>query len=334
MAKRPTILDVAERAGVSKSLVSLVMREPERVSDASREAVLRAAEELGYRPNAVARSLVQQRTHVFGVVLADLHNPFYADVADGIEAAAAGAGFRTMLASGYLDPERERASVETLLEHRVDALISIGSMMEVSEFEKVAESIPVAAIGREAGLAAIDTVGVDEEAGARLAVEHLISLGHRDIVHIHAGNAAGAPGRREGYEKAMSEHGLEAHIRSVAGAYTEAGGAKAMAEILDSGQVPTAVFAPNDTAALGAMDVTDSAGLAIPGDISLVGFDNLAISSLPRIGLTTVGQPREELGGLAVSLVLERLNEHRATPRRVVVLPFLVIRDTTGRPRR
>jgi len=333
MLKRPTILDVADRAGVSKSLVSLVMREPERVSDASREAVLKAAEELGYRPNAVARSLVQQRTHVIGVVLSDLHNPYFADVAEGIESAATAAGFHSMLSSGYLDPERERASVETLLELRVDAIISVGSMMDISELEKASELVPVAAIGVETESTAIDTVGVDEVAGARMAVEHLISLGHRDIVHIHAGRAAGASGRRTGYEEAMSDHDLADRIRCVEGAYTEGAGARAMAEILGSGRVPTAVFAPNDTAALGAMDTIDSAGLAIPGDVSLVGFDNLTIAGLPRIGLTTVGQPREDLGEWAVRLVLERLNEDRVVPRRVVVPPFLVIRDTTGSPR-
>jgi DNA-binding LacI/PurR family transcriptional regulator len=332
--KRPTILDVAERAGVSKSLVSLVMRDPDRVSDASREAVLKAADELGYRPNAVARSLVQQRTHVIGVVLADLHNPFYADVADGIEAEAAAAGFRTMISSGFLDPAREKASVETLLELRVDALISTGSMMEISDLEEAAKSVPVTVVGRYTDSPAIDMVGVDDAAGAREAVEYLIALGHRNIVHIHAGTFAGAPGRRTGYEEAMRAGGLGENIRSFPGAFTEAGGAKAMADILNSRDVPTAVFAPNDAAALGAMDVIDSAGLAIPDDISLIGYDNLGIAGLPRISLTTVGQPRARLGEDAVRLILERLQHNRTVASHVVVPPSLVVRATTGPPRR
>ena len=131
----------------------------------------------------------------------------------------------------------------------------------------------------------------------------------------------------------MRAHGLERWIRSVAGDFTEAGGAKAMADILQSGNIPTAVFAPNDFSALGAMDVIDSAGLQIPGDISLFGYDNLTISGLPRIALTTVGQPRATLGEEAVYLVLERLNEGRDLVRRMVVPPFLVIRSTTGPPR-
>jgi DNA-binding LacI/PurR family transcriptional regulator len=331
--KQPTILDVADRAGVSKSLVSLVMREPERVSEASRRAVLQAAKELGYRPNRVARSLVQQRSSVIGVVLSDLHNPFFADVADGIESAAAASGYRTMLSSGFLDPERELAATDTLLEQRVDALILMGSMMDVGQIEQVASSLPVTVLGRYTESPLLDTVGVDDAVGAREAIDYLVGLGHANIAHIHAGTAAGAPRRRHGYEMAMREHGLERYIRCVPGDFTEAGGAKAMTEILQKGDIPTAVFAPNDFSALGAMDAIDSAGLRIPGDISLFGYDNLTIAGLPRISLTTVGQPRTTLGEEAVHLVLERLNEGRRIARRVVAPPYLVIRSTTGPPR-
>ena len=331
--KQPTILDVADRAGVSKSLVSLVMREPDRVSDASREAVLEAAEELGYRPNAVARSLVQRRTKVIGVILSDLHNPFFADVADGIEEAAFQNGYRAMLSSGFLDPKRERGAIDTMLELRVDGLIMLGSMMKVAKIEKVAVSLPVTLLGRHTRSKIVDSVGVDDSAGAQEAVDHLVAQGHRDIVHIEAGTAAGAPRRRSGYEKAMMRHGLADHIRLVRGDFTEGGGAIAMTEILESGNFPTAVFAPNDFAALGAMEAIDAAGLDIPGDISLVGYDNLALAALPRIGLTTIGQPRADLGREAVHLVLERLDEQRESARHVVVPPNLVVRATTGPPR-
>ena len=326
--KQPTILDVAERAGVSKSLVSLVMREPERVSDASREAVLQAAAELGYRPNAVARSLVQRRTMVFGVVVSDLHNPFFADVADGIEEAAIQHGYRAMLSSGYLDPKRERKAIETMLELRVDGLIMLGSMVKVAKIEKVAATLPVTLLGRQTRSKVLDSVAVDDSAGAMQAIDHLVSLGHEKIVHIHAGTASGAPRRRSGYEKAMRRHGLEPRL--VKGAFTESGGAAAMREVLESGDVPTAVFAPNDFAALGAMEVIDKAGYSIPGDISLVGYDDLTIAGLPRIALTTIGQPSADLGAGAVQLLLERLEDDRAVSRHVVVPPHLVIRETTG----
>ncbi len=330
--KQPTILDVAARAGVSKSLVSLAMREPERVSEANRVAVMRAAEELGYRPNAVARSLVQRRTHVIGVVLSDLHNPFFADVADGVEAAANAAGYRAMLSSGYLDPKREVTALETMLDLRVDALILMGTRLEMEKVEGVAGSVPLTLVGRHTTSTLVDSVGVDDAVGAQEAIEYLIGLGHSRIAHISAGRAAGAPRRLEGYQRAMTAAGLQDHIRVVPGDFTEAGGAKAMAEILQSDAIPTAVFAPNDFSALGAMNVIDSAGLSIPGDISLFGYDNLAIAGLPRISLTTVGQPRRTLGEEAVHLVMERLNGDRDIVRHVVVPPFLVIRDTTGPP--
>jgi len=331
--RQPTILDVAELAGVSKSLVSLVMREPERVSESSRMAVLKAVKKLGYRPNAMARSLVQQRSHVIGVVVSDLHNPFFADVADGIEAAAAEAGYRTMLSSGFLDPQRERAALDSLMEIRADGLIIMGSRMDPDLIETVAASVPVVVLGRYTESRFLDSVGVDDSVGAMEAVDYLVNLGHQRVVHIHAGTAAGAPRRLQGYEKAMKSHGLDDYIRSVAGDFTEAGGSKAMTEILGSGDVPTAVFAPNDFSALGAMNVIDSAGLRIPEDISLFGYDNLTIAGLPRIALTTVGQPRAQLGEEAVGLVLERLDEGRDVVRHVVVPPFLVIRSTTGPPR-
>ncbi len=330
--KQPTILDVAERAGVSKSLVSLVMRKPDRVSDASRRAVLAAAEELGYRPNAVARSLVQRRSNVIGIILSDLHNPFFADVADGIEEAAALQGYRALLSSGYLDPEREQAAIEMMLELRVEGLIMLGSMMKVAKIERVATSVPVTLLGRHTRSKTLDSVGVDDSAGAQEIVDYLVELGHRKIVHIQAGSAAGAPRRRAGYEKAMRRHNLDEHIRLVKGDFTESGGAKAMKEILEGGDLPTAVFAPNDFAALGAMEAIDAANLAIPGDISLVGYDNLALAGLPRIALTTIGQPRTDLGREAVHLVLERIDGDRESARHVVVRPSLVARSTTGPP--
>lgn len=328
--KQPTILDVADLAGVSKSLVSLVMRQPERVSESRRQAVLAAAEELGYRPNAMARGLVQRRTKVVGVVLSDLHNPFYADVADGIEEAAFQQGYRAMLSSGFLEPKRERGAIDTMLELRVDGLIMLGSMMEVAKIADVATSLPVTLLGRHTRSRVLDSVGVDNSAGAQEAVDHLVGLGHRKIVHIHAGVAAGAPRRRSGYETAMKRHGLGDYIRVVRGDFTANGGARAMNEILASGDMPSAVFAPNDVAALGAMESIDAAGLKIPETISLVGYDDLAISRLPRIGLTTISQPRSDLGRQAVRLVLERLDDGRQEARHVVVRPSLVVRSTTG----
>jgi len=330
--KQPTIRDVAARAGVSKSLVSLAMTDPSRVGAASREAIRKAADDLGYRPNAVARSLVRQQTGVIGVVVSDLHNPFFADVTDGIETTASEHGYRSILSSGFLHPDRERSAITMMLELRVDGLVIIGSMLPVSRIEPLARTLPVTLVSRSTRSELLDSIGVDDAAGTYEAVSHLVALGHERIIHIHAGSAAGSPRRREGYEKGMRDHGMDRFIRAVEGGFSRTDGARAMMEILESDDLPTAVVAPNDTAALGAMEVMDTAGIDIPGKISLIGYDDLAFAGVPRISMTTVGQPRIDFGRTAARLVLERLGGERSEARHIVVPPELVVRSSTGPP--
>lgn len=328
--KRPTIVDVAERAGVSKSLVSLVMRDSPRVGEHSRDAVVKAAQELGYRPNAVARSLVRQSSGVFGCILSDLHNPFFADVADGIEEAAVAAGYRALLSAGFLDPKREAAAVETLLQLQADGLIMLGPMMGIAAIEETARHIPVVVVGNQTRARWMDSVRNDDEAGAAMAVDHLFGLGHARIAHIHAGSFGGSRGRRRGYESAMQHHGLGDHIRSVRGAFTEAGGRHAMHSIIDSGDVPSAVFVANDFAALGALQALDEAGLRVPQDVSLVGYDDITASHSSRVALTTVAQPSVRMGRTAVNLLIERARHERTRARHIVLPPQLVVRGTTA----
>lgn len=330
---RPTIVDVARRAGVSKSLVSLVMRGSPRVSDERRRAVKRAARELGYRPNAVARSLVRRSSGVFGCIVSDLHNPFFADIADGIEEAAVRSGYRALLSAGFLDAGREAGAVETMLELQAEGLIMLGPMMGMARVEATARHIPLVVVGHQTRAKGLDSVRNDDEAGAAAAVDHLVELGHERIAHIHAGRAGGAPGRRRGYERAMVRHGLSAHVRSERGAFTVEGGQRAMQRLIDGGELPTAVFVANDFAALGALEALDSAGLAVPGDISVVGYDDIVIARSTRVALTTVAQPALEMGRTAVDLLVERVTQGRTAARHIVMVPRLVVRGTTAPPR-
>jgi DNA-binding LacI/PurR family transcriptional regulator len=330
---RPTIVDVARRAGVSKSLVSLVMRGSPRVSDERRRAVERAARELGYRPNAVARSLVRRSSGVFGCIVSDLHNPFFADIADGIEEAAVRSGYRALLSAGFLDAGREAGAVETMLELQAEGLIMLGPMMGMARVEATARHIPLVVVGHKTRAMGLDSVRNDDEAGAAVAVDHLVELGHERIAHIHAGRAGGAPGRRRGYEQAMARHGLSAHVRSERGAFTVEGGQRAMQRLIDGDELPTAVFVANDFAALGALEALDSAGLAVPGDISVVGYDDIVIARSTRVALTTVAQPALEMGRTAVDLLVERVTQDRTAPRHIVMVPHLVVRGTTAPPR-
>lgn len=327
---QPTIIDIARRAGVSKSLVSLVLNGSSRVSDESRAAVLRAAQELNYRPNAMARGLVQRRTHVLGVMLSDLHNVFFADVLDGIDERAGEAGYGTLLATGHRSPEREAAAIDSLLELRTEGLVLAGPRLSDEKIVEASRTVPVTLVSRSVDAENVDSVSSDDQAGAGLAVDHLVELGHRRIAHIDAGDGAGASERREGYTAAMRRHGLAAECRVVPGDYTEAGGAGGVERLLAEEPRPTAIFAANDLSAIGALDALERAGLAVPEDVSLVGYDNTSLARLRHIGLTTIDQPRQEIGRAAACLLIERIDEGRSRSRRVVLSPSLVVGATTA----
>ena len=325
----PTIHDVARLAGVSKSLVSLVMRDAPQVSDARRAAVKKAAAELGYRPNAAAKSLVQGRSSVIGVVVSDLHNPFFADIVDSVEVATHAAEYRMLVGSGFRSPAREAQAVDTLLQLRVDGLILAGSNVSMADVETAARSVPVVLVSRSVQSDRVDSVAVDDQAGARMAVEHLVGLGHKRIAHIHGGNGAGARARRTGYEAAMGEFGLAKHIACEAGQYTEAGGMTAARSLLASRSRPTAIFAGNDFSAFGVLSVAHDYGIRVPQELSVIGFDNTSMSELARINLTSIDQLGAELASQAVSLLFERL-AGRKDAKQIVIPPKLVRRTTTG----
>jgi DNA-binding LacI/PurR family transcriptional regulator len=329
---RPTITDVARVAGVSKSLVSLVMRQAPHVSEARRAAVLKAAAALGYRPNAMAQGLVQRRTRMLGVMVSDLHNLFFADVVTGIREEASRAGYRVLLNTGDRVPDQEDQAIEALLELRSDGLVLAGPLMESRVVVRASAEVPVVLVGRSAEAQSLDSVTNDDHAGAVLAVEHCASLGHRRIAHIDGGPGAGAPARRRGYEDAMRRLRLARHVQVVAGSFTEEGGHHGAVELLAAGAPPTAIFAANDLAAVGALNAIEEHGLSVPGDISLVGYDNTSLAALRHVSLTTIHQPRLEMGRMAVTALLERLEEGRRRARRATLQPTLVVRATTGPP--
>lgn len=331
MAGQPTMQQVAERAGVSTALVSLVMRNAPNVSDHRRKRVLDAADELGYRPNVLARNLAARRTNTIGLVLNDLHNPYFAEITDGIEHAAEQAGQRILIGNGRHSPAGESSAVETFLEFRVDGVIVAGSLA-LDAVCTAARSTPMVVVGRADELEHADTVHVDDALGAKHAVDHLVSIGHRRIAHIDGGDSAGAPERAHGYAEAMRSHGLEAHIRFAHGDFTEAGGAAAAHHLLDGGERPTAIFAGNDLSAVGAFDVMMDRGLSIPDDISLVGFDNTALAAMAHLALTTIDQPTFDLGAAALELLLERVHHGRTESKRVIRRPDLVVRESTAPP--
>lgn len=244
-----TMDDVAAKAGVSRAAVSMALRNSPKVSAARRAEILQAAAELGYRPNVNASRLARSTTGTIGVVFSDLHNTLYAEMLDGLAAVLGDALGQMLLASGFHDPDRERAAVEGFLSHRVDGLALLGSQLPNGDIQQLARETPTVIAGRRVD--GVDSVTVDDARGAALATEHLIALGHRRIAHVDGGNGAGAALRREQFLATMREHRLTRQALVVSGDYTESAGHEAALHLLSTRRPPSAVFAANDLSALG-----------------------------------------------------------------------------------
>ncbi|MFD7437755.1 LacI family DNA-binding transcriptional regulator [Streptomyces sp. NPDC059861] len=342
MRRPPTIRDVAERAGVSKSLVSLVLRGSGQVRPEKREAVLRAVRELGYRPNAAARSLSERRTlprpglhstggtPVVGVLLDDLRNPWFVDLLDGLNSLLHTAGLHMLLADARLNRRVGDDLTGPFLDLGADGLVVVGTLPDPAALGTVAARIPVVVAGaREPAPPGVDVVAGDDEHGTRLLTEHLIGLGHRRIAHL-AGYGAVGELRRRSFEATMREHGLAGDAVVEPCDQTEEGGHRAAVRLLVRSGRPTAVLAVNDIAAVGALSAAEDLGLSVPGDLSVTGYDNTSISRLRHLWLTTVDNAGHEVGRRAARCLLDRLETSGGEGRLQLAAPTLEVRGTTG----
>ncbi|BCW34266.1 LacI family transcriptional regulator [Arthrobacter sp. StoSoilA2] len=323
MGKRPTLMDVAEAAGVSRALVSIVMRDAPGASEATRLKVQQAAKELGYRPDSRARLLRSSRTRLLGVSFSTSH-PFHAEIVDAAYAGATERGYDIAL-SAVANGRPESRAVESLLDLGCEALIMISPALGEDELAGYATRLPVVSLLRDDVGESLDSVSSDDDAGIRIAVEYLTSLGHQRIAHVDGGDAVSSPQRRDAFRAEMAGRGLEARV--IPGGATEEDGLRAGRELLED--LPTAVLAFNDRCALGIWESFRAAGLSVPEDVSVLGYDDSQFARLSYVQLSSVSQDAPLLARAAVDRAIDRL-EGSTPPAHLVRTPHLVIRNTTG----
>ena len=336
--RHPTINDVASVAGVSKSTVSNVVRGLPGVTESTRRRVHVAISELGYRPNVLARQLVQRRTSILGVVVGDLANPFFAEMAKSLERHAAARGFTAMFCNTEGESQSELAGVETLLQHRVAGIVFLAFSGDARTMQEVQRhQVPAVFVSCAADWG--DVVSVDDVLGARLGTRHLIDAGHRRIAYISIPELEDDSDRArwDGYAAALEEAGLGPGIRVSWSPPSDRAGVdgveRPLLELFTGRQRATAVFTANDVAAIALQEFADRVDLHVPNDLSIVGFDDVPMSGLARIALTTVAQPRDELARLGIATIADRIERRlKGAPTRTLVEVALVARRSTAPP--
>jgi LacI family transcriptional regulator len=331
-----TIKDIAKEIGVSYATVSRALNDHPDVNDDTKKKVLRISKEMGYKPNDIARGLVRQETNTIGLLIPDITNPFYPQVARGVEEAAAAAGYNVFLCNTNWNKEREKHYIDALLQKQVDGLIMTPSSEELEHLTAVLKSrVETVFVSSFIKHADFTSVIVDNVRGAEMAVEYLIEKGHKNIGFIGAGEGRFANKERlKGYKQALENHGLEVkaeNVRDQQGSYKRKSGYFLMNELLKLPETPTAIFCYNDLLALGAIQAIKENGREVPQDIAVIGFDDISFASLPEIQLTTVSQPKYDMGKIALETLVDKIKtkSKQAVNRRIILDPSLIIRQTS-----
>ena len=328
--QRPTMDDVARKAGVSRALVSIVVRHAPGASEETRRRVYAAAEELGYQPDVRAQSLAGQRSRVIGMMFGLSAGTFHIALADETFAAAEAHGHNVIMAP-LTRTRNEAVAARALQGFRFDALIMLNPPTREPH---LAGKIPVAVVGWHVDHPNVDVVRHSDEQGMAAAVDHLVTLGHRDIAHIDGGDQAISDARRSAYLAAMRRHGLDGYVRVMPGGQSQMSGVAGALMLCSDAQPPTALIAYNDDVAVAAMGVFIQRGLRIPDQISVVGYDNADVGDLSPVPLTTVAQRPHELARFAVERLIARVEHQRIVDREIVLDIKLKVRSSTAPPRR
>jgi DNA-binding LacI/PurR family transcriptional regulator len=347
--RRPTMEDVALRAGVSRPLVSIVFRDQPGASEETRARVRAAAAEIGYRPDTRAQLLSRKQTRLIGVSFGVGHE-FHADLVTELYAAAQDSGYELVL-SGVTPNRREQRAAQDLLAFRCDAVILLGPGSRLADLAAIGRQTPTIVVARAATAEVIDVVRTDDVTGAELATRHLLELGHSRILHIDGGRAPGAAERRRGYHAAMRAAGLGRLASVIPGGLTEAEGSRAAASLIDrrmrpepiegrastrsarkgDGDSATAAVVFNDQSAIGFLATVRAAGINVPQQLSIVGYDDSRLARASWAQLTTIAQDSVAIARAAVQRALARIaGEPAGKP--VLIKPTLIERATTAPP--
>ena len=330
-----TIKDIAREVGVSPSTVSRALSDSPLISEKTKQNVKEVAQRLGYERNELARGLVKGSSGAVGLVVADITNPFFSDIAQGVGEVAHRFGYGVMLCDTAGKANRESDYIRLLRRKRVDGLILTSATINDPYLKDLAKTrTPFILVSRLCRSVDAPYVVVDDRVGARLAVEHLINLGHQYIGFIGGpANVQSSRDRMATYREVLQEHGLAEKEEWMGFSdFTQAAGRKAGRQMLSLPERPSAIFAANDMIALGVLEVAEEMGFLIPDDLSLVGYNDISYASLPRVQLTTVAQPTQEMGQIASEWLLSTIEEHKRHPLHCVLNPHLVVRRSTAPP--
>ncbi|NLK68626.1 MAG: LacI family transcriptional regulator [Clostridiaceae bacterium] len=328
-----TIKDIAKVAGVSYATVSRALNDHPEINVITKEKIKEIAQQMGYTPNAVARGLVKKNTEMIALLIPDITNPFYPEVARGVEDYARENGYCVFLCNTNWDEENEQKYLTILKERRVDGIII--APVSTDTIDYVSDSkldIPVVYIGSRVDCNKSNYVVIDDFKAGYMATEYLMKLGHSNIAFIGGHDKSTSHiDRINGYKQALKENRLEADINSIKGySFKKESGYGTFLKMVKNRKVPTAIVAENDIIALGIMEAAEKHGYDVPKDISIIGIDDIEFGSLPKINLTTVAQPKFDIGRKSADILLDLISGS-ADSKQIILEPFLIVRGTCGK---
>lgn len=330
---KPTIYDIARLAGVSTATVSKVFNHTGRISDKTRRRVLAISEELGYRPSVVASALTGKRTYSIGLLIPDLANPFFAELARHVEDRAHELGYNVMICNTDNDESKELKYVQLLRQKSVDGIIAAtGVKNDAALKELISHQVPISLIARNHSHLSASSVQVDDYAGGYAAAQHLIGQGHKRIAIVLENlRITSSKERLRGYRDALNDAGIPYDPTFVLESdFTIEGGRQAGGRLLDAAEPPSAVFACNDLLAIGVLQAAKERRVHVPEQLSVIGFDNTILAEIASPPLTTIAQPIEAMGHQVVDLIVDEIAGKSTVKKRVVLMPELIIRSSTA----